>query len=143
MRAMGRGVVLPQESFAELAFELRMLAREKAASAEHCELLVASIEAGGEIDRDRGLSHVPPRQRRPLALLGMRDAVRELELRARAAGKAADAMTKLAEREEEIRAMFAPLRQRGTLRWLRVVLKRRMRQAALAAAASVGGLNAA
>lgn len=95
--------LLPRESFAELAFEARLLARDKAAAAESCEVLIATFEARGEIDN--GVT--APRPARPLELPGMRDAVAELQHRALMAGRMAEALAVLAAREEEIRAMFA------------------------------------
>lgn len=119
---------LPLESFAELAFELRLVARDKAWAAESCEQLVAAIEAGGEIDRDG--RHIPRAQRRPLELMGMRDAVAELQTRARLAGRAAEALDALAPREDEIRALLDPAQRQPALiaqprwscRWLAPVL---------------------
>jgi hypothetical protein len=95
---------LPLESFAELAFEARLMARDKASAAESCELLIATFEAKGEIDRGDGTPARPPR---PLELLGMRDAAAELRHRARMAGRVAEAMDALAAREAEVRALVA------------------------------------
>lgn len=109
----GRARVLPLESFAELAFELRLVARDKAHAAESGEQLVAQIEALGEIGT-----------RRPLELPGMRDAVAELQHRARLAGRAAELLGALAPHEEEVRTLFAVNEQQPAA----VVPQRRGRQ---------------
>lgn len=87
---------LPTETFAELAAELAIIARDKATAAEGAEILVASIEAKG--DREDGLQ---PQIRHS----GMRASIAMLKRRAILAGRAADVMLTLATREAEIRKL--------------------------------------
>lgn len=91
---------MPSESFAELAFELRLIARDKAAAAESCEQLIAAIET-------ERFAASEGRAPRPLELTGMRDALADLERRARLAGRSSELLEALAAREDEIRKLFA------------------------------------
>jgi hypothetical protein len=102
---------LPPESFAELAFELRLIARDKAHAAESASVLVAQIETLGEIDQHGGI--VSAKSRRPLELPGMRDAVAALEHRARLAGVAADLLDKFAAHEPAVRTLITTFNSQG------------------------------
>jgi hypothetical protein len=91
-----RAPVLPDISFAELAAELTIIARDKVEAAQASEVLVARIEAEGQRELDRAIQHN-----------GMRDAVAVLKRRALLAGRAADLLLALAGREREIRALMS------------------------------------
>jgi hypothetical protein len=86
---------LPDESFALLAYELSLVARDEAGAVERVEQLVARLETG--VERDTG---VPPR------LDGIRISLATLRRRAEMAGRACRAMIAFAEREDEIRKLY-------------------------------------
>jgi hypothetical protein len=87
--------VLPPESFAALAAELSQIARDKAIAAEAGEIMVAAIEAKGEVDTGA-----------PLRFAGMRNSVADLQRRALMAGRAAQIFRALAGREGEVRELL-------------------------------------
>jgi hypothetical protein len=87
---------LPSESFADLASELAIIARDKATAAEAGELMVATIEARAEKESGAEVRHV-----------GMRSSVAMLRQRALLAGRAADLLAALAPREAEVRRIVA------------------------------------
>ena len=89
------GKPLPAESFADLATELAIIARDKASAAEAGELMVATIEAGAEKETGTAVRHV-----------GMRRSVAMLKHRALLAGRAADLVAALASREAEVRRIL-------------------------------------
>lgn len=98
---------LPRESFAELAFELRLIARDRVADAESVESLIASLEVKMESDLASGVIWGTPSFAR-VRLDGCRDALAELRRRAAFAASAAEWFSLLASREEEVRRLLAP-----------------------------------
>lgn len=85
---------LPATSFAQLATELTIIARDKAMAAEASEIMVATVEARGAADLGVAIKHS-----------GMRSSVAMLKHRAALAGQAADVMRALAGSEAAIRAL--------------------------------------